>query len=218
MANSAGNPESKKKIAVLVADGCDDEQLFFVRSRLRAARIPHDVVAPREHRRDDGTIIPLLYYPQGARPDSLVETGERVTPDRSLSETVSANDYDGLIVIGGLLSTEALRMDDAALEFIRTMDAAEKPLATIGHASALLTSGDLLRERAVTGAPSIRDDLVNAGGIWLNRDSVLDGNRVSCRDRQELPALFEDFLELVRSGVPLMGNEFRKAIARARIS
>jgi protease I len=111
----------------------------------------------------------------------------------------SADDYDGLVLPGGVGNPDNLRQDDDAVKFVRSFFDAGKPVAAICHAPWLLIEADVVRGRKVTSFPSVKTDLRNAGANWVDEEVVVDAGLVTSRDPNDLPAfnkkLVEEFWE-----------------------
>lgn len=116
--------------------------------------------------------------------------GESVAVDL-LVGNVSAEDYDALLLPGGQINPDVLRTQRAVIELIREFDAAGKPIAAICHAPWLLAEADLIEGRTVTSWPSIRTDLANAGATVVDEAVVVDGNLITSRKPDDIPAFTE---------------------------
>ena len=116
--------------------------------------------------------------------------GESVAVDL-LVGNVSAEDYDALLLPGGQINPDVLRTQRAVIELIREFDAAGKPIAAICHAPWLLAEADLIEGRTVTSWPSIRTDLSNAGAAVVDEAVVVDGNLITSRKPDDIPAFTE---------------------------
>lgn len=116
--------------------------------------------------------------------------GESVAVDL-LVGNVSAEDYDALLLPGGQINPDVLRTQRAVIELIREFDAASKPIAAICHAPWLLAEADLIEGRTVTAWPSIRTDLANAGAAVVDEAVVVDGNLITSRKPDDIPAFTE---------------------------
>jgi protease I len=99
--------------------------------------------------------------------------------------------YDGLVLPGGVANPDALRLDEDAVAFIKAFFDDDKPVAAICHASWSLVEADVVRGRALTSWPSLRTDLRNAGAEWKDQEVVVDGNLVTSRKPDDLPAFNE---------------------------
>jgi protease I len=159
-----------RRIAVLAADGFEKVEVTVPVSALRAAGAKVDVVSLRRGR---------------IRGVNLHEPASRVRVDRTLARA-DADDYNGVFIPGGFISPDLLRQSARAREFVREFDEAGKPIVSLCHGPWLLASAGILDGRAMTSWPGIRDDLVNAGATWLDRDVVEDGNLVTSRGPQDM--------------------------------
>ena len=115
------------------------------------------------------------------------EPGRRITPDLAISAT-RESDYDALLLPGGVGNPDRLRMDAGAIALIKAFVGAGKPVAAICHGPWLLAEADVLRGRTVTSWPSIHTDLRNAGATVVDQDAVTDGQLVTSRKPDEVPA------------------------------
>jgi protease I len=105
--------------------------------------------------------------------------------------------YDALVLPGGVANPDNLRMDEDAMGFVRKFFADDKPVAAICHAPWVLVEADVVHGRTVTSWPSLRTDLRNAGADWVDREVVRDGNLVTSRKPDDLPAFNEELLNLL---------------------
>lgn len=109
-------------------------------------------------------------------------------------DSVSPADFDALVIPGGY-SPDKLRMDEGIVRFVKGFFGSDKPVAAICHAGSLLVEADVLEGRTVTSWPSVRTDLVNAGAEWVDEQVVIDGNLISSRKPDDLPAFCEAILD-----------------------
>lgn len=116
--------------------------------------------------------------------------GESVPVDLTVGD-VQTDDYDALLLPGGQMNPDILRTEHKVIEIIREFDAAGKPIAAICHAPWLLAEADLIEGRTVTGWPSIRTDLANAGAAVVDEEVVVDGNFITSRKPGDIPAFTE---------------------------
>ena len=126
------------------------------------------------------------------------EPGRTITPDLTIDEA-RADDYDALLLPGGVGNPDRLRMDAAAIALIKAFNAAGKPIAAICHGPWLLVEADVIRGRTVTGWPSIRTDLRNAGGEVVDREAVTDGHIVTSRKPDDVPAFTEALIAAIEA-------------------
>jgi protease I len=118
--------------------------------------------------------------------------------DRTVSEA-SADDYDGLVLPGGVGNPDTLRTDEDAVRFVRTFVESGKPVAVICHGPWTLVEADVVRGCTLTSYPSIKTDIRNAGGDWVDREVVVDGNLISSRQPDDLPAFCRTLVEELAS-------------------
>jgi protease I len=123
------------------------------------------------------------------------DNGACVEVDRSIDE-IEAGGYDALVLPGGTKNPDKLRMDERVVATVRAFAHAGKPVAAICHGPWLLVEADVVRGRTVTGWPSIRTDLRNAGATVIDQEVVIDGNIVTSRKPEDIPAFTEALIVL----------------------
>jgi protease I len=175
------NNVAQKHIAILATDGFEEAELTQPLQALRAAHAQVDVIAPH-----GGTI-------QGFNHDTKADT---VPVDRTLDEA-NPQEYDAVVLPGGALNADAMRMQPKVQAFVKAMMTAQKPMAVICHAPWELVSAGLVRGRTLTSWPSLQDDIRNAGGTWVDREVVVDGNLVTSRKPDDIPAFNRAFMALL---------------------
>lgn len=116
--------------------------------------------------------------------------GQSVAVDITIDQA-KVGDYDALLLPGGQINPDILRMDAGVIALVKAFGEARKPIAAICHAPWLLAEADMLKGRTVTGWPSIRTDLANAGAEVVDRDVVIDGNLITSRKPDDIPAFVE---------------------------
>ena len=161
-----------KRILILATDGFEQSELMGPKKALEEAGF-ETVVASIE----SGSI-------KGWKDKNW---GDSVRVDITIDE-VSAEDYDALLLPGGQMNPDILRMNDAAIDLINDFDDAGKPIAAICHAPWLMAEADILDGRTVTSWPSIRTDLANAGADVVDEEVVVDGNFITSRMPDDIPA------------------------------
>jgi protease I len=117
---------------------------------------------------------------------------------------VRADDYDALVLPGGVGNPDTLRTDGDAVRFVRELVEAGKPVGVICHGPWTLVEANVVRGRTLTSYPSVRTDIENAGGNWVDQEVIVDGMLVSSRDPDDLPAFCEKIVEVfagVETGV-----------------
>jgi len=120
--------------------------------------------------------------------------------------SAKADEYDALVLPGGVANPDALRMDADAVSFIKDFVASGKPVAAICHAPWTLIEADVLQGRTVTSWPSLQTDLRNAGATWVDERNVVDGNLITSRNPDDLPAFSSALLEAIQHGVDSAGS------------
>lgn len=161
-----------KRVLIVATNGFEQSELTGPRDALKEAGIETVVASP-----EPGEIKGWKHK----------DWGEPVTVDATLDE-VSAGDFDALVLPGGQMNPDILRMNEAAVQLVRDFAQAGKPIAAICHGPWLLVEADLVRDRKVTGWPSIRTDLRNAGAQVLDQEVVVDGNLITSRKPDDIPA------------------------------
>jgi protease I len=170
-----------RRVAVLATDGFEEQELTEPVKALKGEGARVDVVAP-----GDGPIQAFRHHDKSIT----------VTVDRRLGDA-SADEYDALVLPGGALNADALRVVPAAQAFVRAFEKAGKPIAVICHGPWLLVSAGLVRGRKLTSYHTIRDDITNAGGEWQDRAAVEDRNWVTSRKPDDLPDFIRSFFTLL---------------------
>lgn len=176
---------SKARIAILATDGYERSELREPLEKLRAKGATVEVVSPKS-----GEI----------RSWDEDDWGDSVPVDRPLSQA-RVEDYDALVLPGGQINPDKLRLEDAAVAFVRAFAESGKPLAAICHGPWLLVEAGVVRDRDVTSYRSIRTDLVNAGAKWTDAEVVTDEGIITSRNPGDLPAFISKIIEEVGEGV-----------------
>ena len=128
-----------------------------------------------------------------------------VDADASFDE-LDPSACDAVLLPGGALNADALRVEPKAQQFVRTIAEQHKPLAVICHAPWMLASTGVARGKKLTSYYTIQDDLRNAGAQWVDQEVVVDGNLVTSRKPDDIPAFNREFSRLLESGVPSAGR------------
>jgi protease I len=129
-----------------------------------------------------------------------LDKGDTFEVDRTVADA-SPSDYDGLVLPGGVANPDFLRMDEQAVAFIRGFFEQAKPVAVICHGPWTLVEADVLRGRRITSWPSLKTDIRNAGGTWVDEEVVVDEGLVSSRKPDDLPAFCAKLVEELCEGV-----------------
>lgn len=172
-----------KIVAVVATDGFEQSELTEPRRALMEAGAAVHVIAPH-----GGTIQGMQHR----------EKGDKVNVDKTLDQ-VRAEEYDALVLPGGVANPDALRTDKRAVNFVRAFAKDKKPIGAICHGPWMLVEADIVRGRTMTSWPSLRTDLKNAGAEWVDREVVVDHGLVTSRKPDDLPAfnrkIVEEFCE-----------------------
>jgi protease I len=132
--------------------------------------------------------------------------------DRVVEET-SADDYDALVIPGGVGNPDTLRRDENAVSFVREFAAAGKPMAVICHGPWMLVESGVVRGRRVTSSPSLQTDIRNAGGTWVDEPVVVDNGLITSRKPDDLPAFCAKLVEEVKEGRHTRAHVSQGAVA-----
>ena len=168
------------RVAILATDLFEEAELVEPRKALQEAGAQTVVVAPKA-----GDI-------QAVQHDKKTQ---KVKVDMTLDEA-RPTDFDAVLIPGGAMNADALRMEKKAQEFVRYIDEAGKPIAVICHGPWLLASAGLVNGRHMTSYYTIQDDLKNAGANWVDDTSVRDRNWVSSRQPTDIPVFNRNMIEL----------------------
>ncbi len=161
-----------KKIAFLATDGVEQDELQRPWDEIKGAGAEVVLVSLK-----NGKI-------QGMKHD---EKGKTFSVDKTVAEA-AASDYDGLVLPGGVANPDHLRMESEAVDFVRAFFAQSKPVAAICHGPWLLVEANVLHGRTVTSWPSLRTDISNAGGEWVDEEVHVDQGLVTSRKPDDLDA------------------------------
>jgi protease I len=176
----AGNLNGKH-VAIVATDGFEQSELTQPLDALRAAGAKVDVVSPI-----DGTIQGMQHH----------EKGDKIKVDRTLG-TVQPEEYDALVLPGGVANPDALRIDQRAVRFVQHFVDTGKPIAAICHGPWTLIETGAVTGRKMTSWPSLRSDLMNAGAEWIDDEVVRDGTLVTSRKPGDLPAFCKEVIDMI---------------------
>lgn len=176
------------RIAILATDMVEEIELVDPRQALEDAGAETDLIAPKV-----GEIISATHF----------DKSEAYPVDATLDE-VEPTDYDAVLLPGGVVNADMLRADPRAQQFVQHMDEAGKPIAVICHGAWLLVSAGLADGRTLTSYHTIADDIMNAGGEWVDRATVVDENWISSRRPDDIPqfnvAMINLFAQIYTAG------------------
>lgn len=172
-----------RTVAILATDGVEQVEL----------------TEPRQALEDEGASVVLLSLEEGGiQGFDHLDKGDSFAVDKAVADAV-ADDYDALLLPGGVANPDALRADDDAVSFVKQFFDDGKPVAAICHAPWMLIEADVVSGRRLTSFPSVKTDLVNAGADWLDEEVVVDQGLVTSRNPDDIPAfnakMIEEFAE-----------------------
>lgn len=174
-----------KKVAVLVTDGFEQSELE----------------QPVQALKDAGAQVSIISLKAGTiKAWKEKNWGEEINVDKTVDE-VGAQDYDALLLPGGVMSPDKLRMNEQAVAFVGGFFENNKPVAAICHGPWTLIETGELKGRTVTSYPSLKTDLINAGANWVDKEVVVDKGLVTSRNPGDLPAFIRKMLEEIKEGM-----------------
>ncbi len=185
-------PLTGRRVAILATEGFEQAELIKPREALQNAGATVEVVAP-----EAGVKSHTI------RAWNETDWGTKVEVDTKLEEA-NADTYDALVLPGGAMNPDKLRMDPKAVAFVKSFFTAGKPVGAICHAAWTMIEADVVRGRTLTSWPSLRTDLKNAGATWVDREVVEDGNLVTSRKPADLSAFNDKLIEVFQeAGKPV---------------
>ncbi|MEP6822885.1 MAG: type 1 glutamine amidotransferase domain-containing protein [Chthoniobacterales bacterium] len=173
-----------KKVAILVADGFEQVEMTKPREALKGEGAETTIVSTKS-----GQIQGMNH----------ADKGDKFDVDLTL-EKAKANDYDALLIPGGLMNPDELRSTPEALEFTRHFFRTGKPVAAICHGPWVLIDAEVVKGRTLTSWPAIQTDVKNAGGNWVDEEVVVDNGLVTSRKPDDIPAFNEKMIEEFAEG------------------
>lgn len=174
-----------KKIAILATDGFEQSELIEPQKALEEAGATTEIISIKT-----GEIKGWNH----------TEWGKIVPVDKQIDQ-VNTDDYDGLLLPGGVMNPDKLRMNENAVAFVKKMFADKKPIAAICHGPWMLVEADVVQGRSVTSYPSIKTDLKNAGANWIDKEVVVDQGVVTSRKPDDIPAFNKKMIEEIGEGI-----------------
>ena len=171
------------KVAILATDGFEQSELLGPKKALDEVEVETEIIAPKS-----GTI----------RGWNKKDWGDEVLVTKSL-EQADAEEYDALILPGGVMNPDHLRMNPKAVEFVKSFVSSGKLVAAICHGPWTLIEADAVRGKTFTSWPSLQTDLRNAGANWVDQEVVQDGQFISSRKPDDIPAFSHAILEALEA-------------------
>lgn len=184
-----------KRVAILATDGFEQSELLEPMKALREAGATPEIVSPKS-----GHI----------RAWNHTDWGQEVPVDIELI-SADADEYDALVLPGGVMNPDHLRMDRRAVQFVKAFVDAKKPIAAICHGPWTLIEAGAVKGRRITSWPSLCTDLRNAGAEWVDEEVVVDRGLVTSRKPDDLPVFNRKMIEEIAEGVHDRGSKSRKS-------
>jgi len=167
------------KVAILVTDGFEQVELTGPREALQREGATARVISSKR-----GKVLGMKH----------IDRADQIDIDATFADA-NADDFDAVLLPGGVVNADALRIIPEAQRFVKRIVQAGKPVAVICHGSWLLVSAGLVRGRTLTSWPTLQDDLRNAGAQWVDQEVCVDGNWVSSRKPADIPAFNQRVIE-----------------------
>jgi len=184
-----------KTVAILATDGFEQSELMKPKKALEEAGARTQVVSP------SGKKI---------KGWDKKTWGEEVPVDVTL-ESADPSQYDALLLPGGVMNPDQLRMNPSAVRFVKHFFEHAKPVAAICHGPWMLVEAGAVRGRTITSWPSLKTDIRNAGGIWVDEQVVLSNAAVTSRKPDDIPAFNQQMIDLFSKSANANGKSERKA-------
>jgi protease I len=175
-----------KKVAILATDGFEQDELFSPLKALQDAQADVKIVSPSKEKEIKGW--------------KLTDWGKKIKVDVALN-LARPEDFDALVLPGGVINPDHLRRDSAAVQFVKAFFQTGKPVAAICHGPQMLIEADVVRGRKLTSFSSIKTDLKNAGAEWIDQEVVVDNGLVTSRSPDDLPAFNAKMIEEIAEGL-----------------
>lgn len=182
------------RVAILVTDGFEQVEMTKPREALNLAGAETHLISPKS-----GEV-------QGMNHD---KPGDKFAVDKTL-DSVNAVDYDALLQPGGVANPDRLRMIPKAVQFVRDFHDQNKPMAVICHGPWMLVEAGVVDGRTLTSWPSLKTDIRNAGGTWVDREVVVDRNLVTSRKPDDLPAFNREMIKAFQASIPEQAGAGRR--------
>jgi protease I len=183
-----------KNVAILATDGYEQSELTEPKSALEQA----------------GATVTVLSIKTGKiKGWDKTDWGKSVKVDKLVADAKTA-DYDALVLPGGQINPDKLRMDKDAVAFIKEFAGTGKPLAAICHGPWGLIEAGVVKGKTMTSWPSIHTDLINAGANWVDEKVVQDGNIITSRKPEDIPAFNKTIITALEKGIPAKGTDAKR--------
>ncbi|SDI65540.1 protease I [Pseudomonas flavescens] len=168
-----------KRVALLVTDGFEQVELTGPKQALEAVGASAEILSSKR-----GEVIGWNH----------TTPADAFTVDKTF-DTARIEDYDAIVLPGGVVNSDTIRLDESAVQLVKDAARANKPIAVICHGAWILASADLVKGKTLTSWPSLTDDLKNAGATWVDKEVVVDGSLISSRNPDDIPAFNKKLIE-----------------------
>lgn len=178
------NSLSGKKVAILATDGVEQIELTDPKKNLEEVGATTQVISPKS-----GEIKAWKF----------TEWGDKIKVDKTL-DNAKPSDYDALLLPGGVINPDQLRMEPKAVQFVKDFVRSGKPVAAICHGPWTLIEADVVRGKRMTSWPSLKTDLRNAGANWVDETVVTDGQFITSRKPDDIPSFSKTLIDQITEG------------------
>lgn len=170
---------SGKRVALLVTDGFEQAELTGPKEALEALGATTEILSAKT-----GKVTGWNH----------TTPADTFTVDKTF-DTAKIEDYDAIVLPGGVVNSDTIRLDEMAVELVKDAARADKPIAVICHGAWILATADLVKGKTMTSWPSLTDDLKNAGANWVDQEVVVDGKLISSRKPDDIPAFNQKLID-----------------------
>lgn len=170
---------SGKRVALLVTDGFEQAELTGPKEALEALGATAEILSAKT-----GEVTGWNH----------TTPADTFTVDKTF-DTAKIEDYDAIVLPGGVVNSDTIRLDEMAVELVKDAARADKPIAVICHGAWILATADLVKGKTMTSWPSLTDDLKNAGANWVDQEVVVDGKLISSRKPDDIPAFNQKLID-----------------------
>ncbi|TCS39431.1 protease I [Paucimonas lemoignei] len=177
----SGKDLSSMRVAALVTEGFEQVELTGPKEALEGQGVKVDIISQQA-----GKVQGFQHHDKGDQFD-VDMTFDQANPD----------DFDAVLLPGGVLNGDQIRVIPEAKQFVQRIDEAGKPIFVICHGGWILVSAGLVDGRTMTSWPTLQDDIRNAGGNWVDQEAVVDGNLVSSRKPDDIPAFNQKMIDML---------------------
>ncbi|NQD78929.1 type 1 glutamine amidotransferase [Pseudomonas sp. CrR14] len=170
---------SGKRVALLVTDGFEQAELTGPKEALEVLGATAEILSAKT-----GKVTGWNH----------TTPADTFTVDKTF-DTAKIEDYDAIVLPGGVVNSDTIRLDEMAVELVKDAARADKPIAVICHGAWILATADLVKGKTMTSWPSLTDDLKNAGADWVDQEVVVDGKLISSRKPDDIPAFNQKLID-----------------------